>query len=146
MCIRDRIGVITLAERYGGEEITPESYQAMVAEMADAVTTFDSRHRVGASVEGGRIQMLGTSGTVTTLSGVHKDLPRYDRAAVDGSYLDMTTVHDVCGRITGMSYAERAAHPCIGPQRADLVVAGCAILAAICRLWPAQRLLSLIHI
>jgi len=134
------IGVITLAERYGGDEISGQVYQAMVGEMAAAVAAFDARHRVSASVEGGRVQMLGTSGTVTTLAGVHQDLPRYDRTAVDGSYLDMQTVREVCGRITGMSYAERAAHPCIGPQRADLVVAGCAILAAICRLWPAQRL------
>jgi exopolyphosphatase/guanosine-5'-triphosphate,3'-diphosphate pyrophosphatase len=134
------IGVITLAERYGGNEISEASYQAMVSEMAAAVADFDGRYRVTASVDGGRVQMLGTSGTVTTLAGVHKDLPRYDRAAVDGSYLDMETVWDVCDRITEMSYDERAAHPCIGPERADLVVAGCAILAAICRLWPAQRL------
>ncbi len=134
------IGVITLAERYGGNDISEASYQAMVSEMAAAVADFDGRYRVTASVEGGRVQMLGTSGTVTTLAGVHKDLPRYDRTAVDGSYLDMATVWDVCGRITEMSYDERAAHPCIGPERADLVVAGCAILAAICRLWPAQRL------
>ena len=134
------IGVITLAERHGGGEIGPESYQAMLAEMAAAVTAFDLRHRVGATVEGGRVQMLGTSGTVTTLAGVHKELPRYDRNAVDGSYLDMATVHDICARITGMSYRERAAHPCIGPERADLVIAGCAILSALCGLWPAQRL------
>jgi exopolyphosphatase/guanosine-5'-triphosphate,3'-diphosphate pyrophosphatase len=134
------IGVISLAERHGGGEIGPDSYQDMVDDMAQAVAAFDRRHQVTASVTGGRVQMLGTSGTVTTLAGVHKDLPRYDRSAVDGSYLDMTTVHDICGRIVGMSYAQRAAHPCIGPERADLVIAGCAILSALCRLWPAQRL------
>jgi exopolyphosphatase/guanosine-5'-triphosphate,3'-diphosphate pyrophosphatase len=134
------IGVITLAERHGGGEISPETYQAMVTEMAAAVAVFDARHQVTASVAGGKLQMLGTSGTVTTLAGVHKDLPRYDRSRVDGSYLDMATVHDICARITTMSYAQRAAHPCIGPERADLVVAGCAILSALCRLWPAERL------
>jgi exopolyphosphatase/guanosine-5'-triphosphate,3'-diphosphate pyrophosphatase len=134
------IGVITLAERHGGGEISPETYQAMLTEMAAAVAVFDARHQVTASVAGGQLQMLGTSGTVTTLAGVHKDLPRYDRSRVDGSYLDMATVHDICGRITAMTYAQRAAHPCIGPERADLVVAGCAILSALCRLWPAERL------
>ncbi len=134
------IGVITLAERHGGGEISPETYQAMVTEMAAAVAVFDARHQVTASVAGGKLQMLGTSGTVTTLAGVHKDLPRYDRSRVDGSYLDMETVHDICARITAMTYDQRAAHPCIGPERADLVVAGCAILSALCRLWPAERL------
>jgi exopolyphosphatase/guanosine-5'-triphosphate,3'-diphosphate pyrophosphatase len=84
--------------------------------------------------------MLGTSGTVTTLAGVHQDLLRYDRAAVDGSYLEMATVQAISARIAAMSYAERAAHPCIGRERADLVIAGCAILSALCRLWPAERL------
>ncbi len=134
------IGVITLAERYGGGQISEATYQAMVAEMAAAVAAFDARYRVSDSVAAGRVQMLGTSGTVTTLAGVHKELPRYDRASVDGSFLDMATVHEICGRITGMTYDERAAHPCIGPERADLVIAGCAILAALCRLWPARRL------
>ena len=134
------IGVITLAERHGGGEISPETYRDMVTEMAAAVAVFDARHQVSASVAGGKVQMLGTSGTVTTLAGVHKELPRYDRARVDGSYLDMETVHDICGRIVGMSYGERSAHPCIGPERADLVIAGCAILSALCRLWPAERL------
>jgi exopolyphosphatase/guanosine-5'-triphosphate,3'-diphosphate pyrophosphatase len=134
------IGVITLAERYGGGEISGEAYQAMEDDMAAAVAGFDRRFGVSRSVSREGVQMLGTSGTVTTLAGVHKDLPRYDRARVDGSYLDMTTVREVCRRITAMSYDDRAAHPCIGPERADLVVAGCAILAALCRIWPAERL------
>jgi exopolyphosphatase/guanosine-5'-triphosphate,3'-diphosphate pyrophosphatase len=134
------IGVITLAERHGGGEISHDAYQAMEDDMAAAVAGFDRRFGVSRSVSREGVQMLGTSGTVTTLAGVHKDLPRYDRARVDGSYLDMTTVQEVCGRITTMSYDERAAHPCIGPERADLVVAGCAILAALCRIWPAERL------
>ncbi len=134
------IGVISLAERYGGGAVDRSCYQAMIEEMAEAVADFDARHQVGASVADGKVQMLGTSGTVTTLAGVHKELPRYDRAKVDGSYLDLTTVEDICDRITRMSYSERAAHPCIGPERADLVIAGCAILVALCRLWPAERL------
>src|SRR3546814_6761102 len=69
-----------------------------------------------------------------------KELRRYDRAAVDGSYLDMAIVRAISERIGAMSQAERAAHPCIGPERADLVIAGCAILSALCRLWPAERL------
>ena len=88
----------------------------------------------------GAVQMLGTSGTVTTLSGIEKELPRYDRARVDGSYLAFETVWRLCREIAAMNYEERQAHPCIGVERADLVIAGCAILDAICRTWPVGRL------
>jgi len=142
------IGVITLSERYGAERhgggrSAPDpaaTYRAMEAEMTAAIAVFEARHQVSRAVTRGPLQMLGTSGTVTTLAGVHKDLLRYDRAAVDGSYLDMATVSAISARISAMTPAERAAHPCIGPQRADLVVAGCAILSALCRIWPAERL------
>ncbi|HMA14806.1 MAG TPA: hypothetical protein VKP12_08485, partial [Kiloniellaceae bacterium] len=137
------IGVITLSERHGGPCQAADGaagYRAMTAEMAAAVAGFAARHAVGAAVAGAAVQMLGTSGTVTTLAGVHKDLLRYDRAAVDGSYLEMATVRALSARIARMNHAERAAHPCIGPERADLVVAGCAILEALCDLWPAERL------
>ena len=139
------IGVITLSERHGAERPgssgdAAAAYRAMEAEMAAAVAVFEARHEVSRAVAGGAVQMLGTSGTVTTLAGVHQDLLRYDRAAVDGSYLEMATVQAISARIAAMSYAERAAHPCIGRERADLVIAGCAILSALCRLWPAERL------
>lgn len=137
------IGVITLSERHDGPRGGNDpaaTYRAMEAEMAAAIAVFEARHQVSRTASRGPVQMLGTSGTVTTLAGVHKDLLRYDRAAVDGSYLDMATVRTISARISAMTAAERAAHPCIGPQRADLVVAGCAILSALCRLWPAERL------
>ncbi len=134
------IGVISMAERFGGVDLSPADYEAMVALMEESIDDFAQRHDIRAAVAGSKVQMLGTSGTVTTLAGVHLNLPRYDRSRVDGRYLEMDTVHQVCGRIAGMSYGERAGHACIGEERADLVVAGCAILTALCRLWPAERL------
>ncbi|NIA70335.1 Ppx/GppA family phosphatase [Pelagibius litoralis] len=134
------IGVISLAERFGGVDLTPGDYDAMVAAMDESIADFARQHDVRAAVADSKVQMLGTSGTVTTLAGVHLDLPRYDRATVDGRYLEMETVHEICSRIAGMSYGERAGHACIGEERADLVVAGCAILTALCNLWPAERL------
>ncbi len=134
------IGVISMAERFGGGDLTPSDYDAMVGVMREAMSGFTELHDLGASIAGGEVQMLGTSGTVTTLVGVHFDLPRYDRSFVDGSYLDMETVHRICRRIAAMSYGERAGHACIGAERADLVVAGCAILTALCSFWPAERL------
>ena len=77
---------------------------------------------------------------MTTLAGVHLDLPRYNRAAVDGACWTSTQIAAVSRDLAGMDYDERAANPCIGRERADLVLAGCAILEAICRLWPVGRL------
>lgn len=134
------IGVVGLTERYGGREVSKSVYDTMIGEVRQALAPFEARHRLDRQVADGRIQMLGTSGTVTTLTGVHKDLPRYDRGQVDGAHLDFDTLDAVIARIAAMSYAERVAHPCIGPERADLVISGCAILEAICRTWPVGRL------
>ena len=112
----------------------------MIEEVSEALAPFEAEHRLGELVADGRLQMLGTSGTVTTLAGVHQDLPRYDRSRVDGCYLDFETVRLISCRIAAMSYERRAAHPCIGRDRADLVIAGCAILEAVCGTWPVGRL------
>ncbi len=134
------LGVVTLAEHYGGVEVTRDVYAAIVAEVAAALRPFDSEHALAALARQGRMQMLGTSGTVTTLSGIEMKLPYYDRARVDGSYLAFDSVTGLSRQIAAMSYDQRVAHPCIGRQRADLVVAGCAILEAICQTWPVGRL------
>jgi exopolyphosphatase/guanosine-5'-triphosphate,3'-diphosphate pyrophosphatase len=133
-------GVVTFTERYGGDTISRASYEAMVHEARAAMVDFAQRHNVAAQLAAGGVQMLGSSGTVTTLAGIHLRLPRYNRSIVDGSTLDFGVIREVCDSLAAMSYAERAAHPCIGSERADLVVAGCAILDAICALWPVGRL------
>ncbi|MFQ5776273.1 MAG: Ppx/GppA phosphatase family protein [Kiloniellaceae bacterium] len=134
------IGVVTLAERHGGRHVTARAYEAMIAEVRAALAPFEAEHRLNRLVADGALQMLGTSGTVTTLAGVHQRLPRYDRARVDGCYLDFETVRLISRRLAAMSYEARVAHPCIGRERADLVVAGCAILEAVCGAWPIGRL------
>ena len=134
------IGVVTLAEHHGGQNVPAEAYEAMIAEVKAALAPFEARQGIGGLVARGELQMLGTSGTVTTLAGVHQCLKRYDRARVDGSYLDFETVRRLSRGIAAMSYEDRRAHPCIGRERADLVVAGCAILEAVCRMWPVGRL------
>ena len=84
--------------------------------------------------------MLGTSGTVTTIAGVHLDLKRYDRRRVDGCWMTDVEVTEVIERLLAMSYEDRVANACIGAERADLVLAGCAILEAIRRAFPCRRL------
>ncbi len=134
------IGVVSLTERYGGKEVPEATYRRMMSEVAAALAPIEARHGLARRVAAGEVQMLGISGTVTTLTGVHKALKRYDRGQVDGVRLSLDTVGRVSRRIAAMSYDERLANPCIGHERADLVIAGCAILEAICTLWPASGL------
>ncbi len=133
-------GVVTLSDRYGGAEVSPAAYRAMMAEAAAALVPFERTHRILRHVAAGRVQMLGSSGTVTTLAGVHMALPRYTRALVDGSTLTFEQIAVVSAHLAGLDFAGRAANPCVGRERADLVLSGCAILDAICASWPVGRL------
>jgi exopolyphosphatase/guanosine-5'-triphosphate,3'-diphosphate pyrophosphatase len=130
------VGVVTLAERYGGKTVSREIYQAMVEEVAILVDRFAVEH--GSDL--GVFHMLGTSGTVTTIAGVFLRLARYDRRRVDGCWLSDVEISRVVDELMAMSFEQRAANPCIGLERADLVLAGCAILDAIRRAFPCERL------
>jgi exopolyphosphatase/guanosine-5'-triphosphate,3'-diphosphate pyrophosphatase len=134
------IGVVSLAERFGGRHVTPADFEAMVGETLTRLAPFEAQHNLAERLSGRRMHMLGTSGTVTTIAGIHLGLPRYDRNRVDGCWLDVRDVRAVTGNLITRSYEERVAEPCIGRDRADLVLAGCAILEAVLRLWPSERL------
>jgi exopolyphosphatase/guanosine-5'-triphosphate,3'-diphosphate pyrophosphatase len=133
-------GVVTLTERHGSSDFTTAAYDAIVREVMAMLKPFDAECGIRAEVDAGRAQVLGTAGTVTTISGVNLGLRRYMRSLVDGSWLALDSIHTVCRNLAASSFAERAAHPAIGCERADLVVAGCAVLEAICRTWPVPRL------
>ncbi len=132
-------GVVTLSERYGGDIITPQAYAAMRAHVHDAMAAFAHRLRT-AGLPQQPCHLLGTSGTVTTIAGVALGLSRYDRCRVDGCWITSRQAHDISTRLRAMSLAERQQIGCITAQRADLVVAGCAILEEIIAIWPAQRI------
>jgi exopolyphosphatase/guanosine-5'-triphosphate,3'-diphosphate pyrophosphatase len=129
-------GVVSLAERHGGDRIAAGIYEAIVAEVGDALAAFDDDHGIGRALADDRVQMIGTSGTVTTLAGLFLGLPAYDRRRVDGIAMRFEEMSAVAARLLAMDYAARAALPCVGPERADLVVVGCAVLEAILRRWP----------
>ncbi|HMR30884.1 MAG TPA: Ppx/GppA phosphatase family protein [Geminicoccaceae bacterium] len=131
------MGVVTLSESYG-PEIDAGGYDQMVGLVHDELRSLrgDRLQRRG----GAKIQMLGTSGTVTTLAAVHLGLRRYDRRRVDGLSLPFASIEAVSRRLRRLDNDARAAHPCIGVGRADLVVAGSAILEAVHGLWPVERL------
>ncbi len=130
------LGVVTLAEHFGGRDVTPESYALMVQEVAQYIAPFEAEHGKDLA----DMHLLGTSGTVTTLAGVHLNLARYDRRRIDGVWMSDAELTATISRLLGMSYQERAANNCISVERADLVLAGCAILDAIRNAFPLPRL------
>jgi exopolyphosphatase/guanosine-5'-triphosphate,3'-diphosphate pyrophosphatase len=133
-------GVVTIAEKFGGVEVTPELYAAMRRHMLDLLAPFLSRIAARRSGVVAPDHLLGTSGTVTTIAGVQLRLRRYDRSKVDGSWLTSADIDEVVARLLSMNYEERAANACIGRDRADLVLGGCAILDEIRNAFPAARL------
>jgi exopolyphosphatase/guanosine-5'-triphosphate,3'-diphosphate pyrophosphatase len=134
------VGVVTLAELYGGRFVDREIFESMVGDVLALLTPFEAKHRLRERMAGRRAHLLGTSGTVTTVAGVHLGLPRYDRKQVDGCWLQVKHARAVMTQLLASSHAERVAQPCIGKDRADLVLAGCAILEALLRTWPCERL------
>jgi exopolyphosphatase/guanosine-5'-triphosphate,3'-diphosphate pyrophosphatase len=130
------LGVVSIAEHFGGRDVTPQSYARMVEEVAQYVAPFAAEH--GSDLRD--MHMLGTSGTVTTLAGVHLNLQRYDRRRIDGVWMSDADLSATVARLLDMSYEERIANNCISVERADLVLAGCAILDAIRNAFPMPRL------
>ena len=130
------LGVVTLAEKFGGLNVTRESYGAMVDEVAGHLAPFAASHGHDLSC----MHLLGTSGTVTTVAGIHLGLVQYDRRKVDGLWMNNDDIDRAIGRLLSMTYQDRARNACIGTERADLVLAGCAILDAIRKAFPLPRL------
>ena len=134
-------GVVSLSETVGEEQEDEPSrlqrYGHMKQLVADSFAEFAERVAAHRTPD---LRLLGTSGTVTTLASLHLDLPQYDRSAVDGLIVPARAMRDISSRLSAMSPDERRLLPCIGTERADLVVAGCAILEAILDIWPAPRL------
>ena len=115
-------------------------FEAMVADVTKMLHPFEREHGFVKRLAGRSVHLLGTSGTVTTVAGIQLKLPRYDRNRVDGYWLDVAGVNAVTADLLSRTFEERVAEPCIGPDRADLVLAGCAILDALLRMWPCRRL------
>ncbi len=134
------IGVVSLSEKFGGRDLSPETYQLLVETVRAEIARFGDPAGIKREFEAGDGHFLGTSGTVTSIAGVHLNLLRYRRDAVDGLWLTLSDVETVTKRLIAMSYEERSAEPCIGPERADLVVCGCAILDALLIEWPTERI------
>ena len=133
------VGVVALAEAFPAEP-DEQTFESMVRHVQTLLVPIEASHKIRMRLATSTCQLLGTSGTVTTLAALNLGLTRYDRSRIDGQVLDPAAIAAVSARLRAMSNAERAAHPCIGRGRADLVVAGCAILEAVLRSWPPDQL------
>ena len=133
------VGVVSIAERFGGVDVTPESFEAMVAFVANHLREFKGRGKLKQMIADHPVHLIGTSGTVTTLAGLHLGLERYERQKVDGLWMQKGEVDATMAALLAMPFDRRVAHPCIGRDRADLVLPGCAIFEAIRREWPTER-------
>ncbi len=134
------LGVVTLWERAGALLETAEGYAEVVDNVEAMVRRFEAAPLLSRLLDEDRLQLLGTSGTVTTVAALHLGLPRYDRSSVDGTRVPLAAVRPLCRELVTMSPRQRARNRCIGRNRAQLVLAGCAILEAVCRVWPVAQL------
>ncbi len=136
------IGVVNLAERFPEPETgdTAVWFEAMVAEVETRVRQFTAPEVLRCHFDSGEAYIVGTSGAITSLAGMHLALERYDRAQVDGLWMSHSDVRAVIDRLLALGRTGRELEPCIGRDRADLVLAGAAILEAVQRLWACERL------
>ena len=133
-------GVMNLADKFGGSNLADMAYSDMVNTLSERLKPFNHKNGIGNAVADADLQMLSTSGTVTTLAAIHLDLPRYDRARIDGITLNISDIRKTTQRLLAMRPSERFHHPCIGPDRSDFIISGCAIFDAISGLWPAATI------
>ncbi|WP_375449389.1 Ppx/GppA phosphatase family protein [uncultured Devosia sp.] len=133
------VGVVSIAEKFGGIDVTPAVFEAMVAHVAEHLRQFRGREKLRQMIATHPVHLIGTSGTVTTLAGLHLGLERYERQKVDGLWMKRAEVDQTMRILLAMPFDRRVAHPCIGRDRADLVLPGCAIFEAIRREWPTDR-------
>lgn len=130
-------GVVTLAE--GEDCFSPKGFASVVDRIAARLAAFDRLHCIAQEIRAGGVRLIGTSGTVTTLAGVVLALPRYSRSRVDGRRINAAAADAALVELFAMGRRGLMAHPCVGPERAEYVLPGCAVYAAIRRLWPVAE-------
>ena len=133
------LGVVTLADQFGAAGFTEAGFEAMVTEVAGRLAAFEAVHCIAQEIRSGGVHLLGTSGTVTTLAGIALGLARYRRQLVDGQVLSGEAAIAAMNALRAMGREGLSRHPCVGPERVNFVLPGCAVFAAIIRLWPASR-------
>ncbi len=133
-------GVMNLADKFGGTDFADLAFGDMVELLAARIRPFDETNEISRTIGDAPVQLLSTSGTVTTLAAIHLGLPRYDRSRIDGITLQVADIRATIQKLLAMRPSERFHHPCIGADRADFIISGCAIFEAISRLWPTGQI------
>jgi exopolyphosphatase/guanosine-5'-triphosphate,3'-diphosphate pyrophosphatase len=133
------VGVVTLADRFGSSGFDADGFAAMVEDVIARLIPFEQVHRIGQEIRQGGVRLLGTSGTVTTLAGIVLALKQYSRPAVDGLVLSRDAALGALDDLRAIGREGLSHHPCVGQDRVDFVLPGCAIFKAITTLWPAPE-------
>jgi exopolyphosphatase/guanosine-5'-triphosphate,3'-diphosphate pyrophosphatase len=133
-------GVMNMSEQFGGSAYTEMYFEEIVGKIAELLVPMERENQIAARIWKDNVQMLSTSGTVTTLAAIHLDLPHYDRSKIDGIKLSISDIRGATQTLMKMSPAARAAHPCIGAARTDFILSGCAIFEAIARTFPIDKI------
>ena len=133
-------GVVTISEAFPSQDMTALAYDTIIERTHKLLKEFDEKYNIREAIKNQEIQIIGTSGTVTVLGAVHLNLPRYNRSAVDGISITRQDIDRAIAKIKRLGDEGRKKHPCIGAQKADLTMAGCAIIEGLCSLWPIEEI------
>ncbi len=133
-------GVVTISEAFPAQEMTDLAYDTIIERTHKILSEFEEKYQISEAIRNQEIQIIGTSGTVTVLGAVHLNLPRYNRSAVDGLSISRQDIERAIAKIKRMGDEGRRKHACIGAQKADLTMAGCAIIEALCSFWPIAEI------
>ncbi|MBE6451210.1 MAG: Ppx/GppA family phosphatase [Alphaproteobacteria bacterium] len=133
-------GVVTISEAFPKNEMTTLAYNTIIERTQSMLKEFDEKFDIAQGIQNQEIQIIGTSGTVTVLGAVHLNLPRYNRSAVDGISISGPDVEKVINKIKNIGDEGRRKHPCIGPLKSDLTIAGCAIIESLMTFWPISEI------
>lgn len=133
-------GVVTISEAFPNQDMTDLAYNTIMERTHKLLKDFDAKYNISEAIRNQEIQIIGTSGTVTVLGAVHLNLTRYNRSAVDGISILKNDIDRAIAKIKRLGDDGRKKHPCIGAQKADLTIAGCAIIEALCSFWPITEI------
>ncbi len=133
-------GVMNMSEQFGGPAFTEMYFEEIVAKISGLLNPIERDNQIAQRMWKENVQMLSTSGTVTTLAAIHLDLPHYDRSKIDGIKLSISDIRGATQTLMRMSPSQRATHPCIGSSRTDFILSGCAIFEAIARTFPIDKI------
>lgn len=133
-------GVMNLSERFGGTAFAEMYFDELVGHLVKTLRGFDRKNKISEAVAAGNVHLLSTSGTLTTVAAIHLDLSRYERSRIDGVTFSVEELRDAAQKIIAMRPSERFSNVCIGPERSDYIISGCAIFEAICTLWPIPKI------